>query len=202
MRKQVLMASLVAMMVLPLAPLPSLAAAPVDASSKAHTYTFKTTLSQAECKAMANADPQHANAILNHCYRTTTFTLGPLVTAAKPSTGQLQPMVSGCSDRGWSWGDLTDDALWWRVEVKAYFHLDTCNNVYWYNITCNYSWVWPWSISQNWCGAAPSANTYYYYTQTYAGIHYVASTLLAGGTHGYTYGIDPIHYSYYNITRW
>ena len=47
---------------------------------------------------------------------------------------------------------------------------------------------------------SPRLNTYYYYTATYVGIRYTASTLLGGGTHGFHYGINFPYY--YNVTSW
>ena len=151
-------AAVLAIAALVVNPLPSLAAAPstrpdTTAAIRVSTYTYSIPAS--ECLAMAQQDPADAKAILNHCYATTTFKMGPLVASTKPAGRSMQAMAAGCTLRGYSWGDLVDDHLWWRVEVIGYFNLDSCNNVEWYDMWCNSSWAWPWTVTTNWCGAVP-----------------------------------------------
>jgi hypothetical protein len=196
-------AAVLAIAALVVAPVPSLAAAPStrpDTTSAIRVSTHTYSIPRSECLAMAQLDPADASAILNHCYATTTFKMGPLVASNKPAGGSMQPMAAGCNLLGYSWGDLVDDHFWWRVEVIGYFNLDSCNNVEWYDMWCNYSWAFPWTVTENWCGAVPGMNAYYYYTATYVGIRYTASTPLGGGTHGFHYGINYPYY--YNITSW
>jgi len=209
MRERFLVATLVATLAIAVAPVPSFAATP-GPNSVAHTWTFRISLSAAECRAQAALDPTDASAILNHCYVTTTFTLGPLVTSAKPPAGSIQDASaaapdSGCTYKGYSWGDRTDQELGWSAELIAYFNLDSCNDIQWWGgtgITCNYNWLWPWSITPVSCGSAPGDGAYHYYPYTWATNTYIASTPLGGGSHGLSYGIDPIHWTYYNYQQW
>ncbi len=212
MRRSRLVSVCVALLAIAAAPVPSFAATPAPIpSSVAHTVSFRTNLSASECRAHAALDPTDATVILNHCYVTTTFTVGPLTTSAKPPSRSTQgnasvaAAASGCTYRGYSWGDRTDDAGMWRAELKAYFNLDSCNNIQWWTgagMTCNYGWVWPWTVTPVSCTSAPGDGLYHYYTATWAANTYTASTMLGGGSHGLTYSIDPINWTYYNYTTW
>jgi len=212
MRRLAFISSLAAIVVLAAAPLPALAAQPPGAGPNVQVITQTIPLSQKACQTMAAADPKDAATILNNCYMTVTSTFYPLVTqrpaaGTQSSAGQAQTQdasaaASSCSWYGYGKGDVRANSLGFSADLATIYDVNTCNQVRLESATCNYMWIWPWSITQTFCGVLPSSSYYYNYTQNYVALNYIASTAAGGSTCTLSYGMNPTHkptMSYYNL---